>query len=190
MITKYDWGAACRFFPGFRDSSGAQRTAWTLMDLYNENVNCAFPTRETLSQQLGSAPEAVSKWVGMLKGGGAVSCVPIHFLSAESQAFIGRSAKRAQVYLLNFAWAYEVLSLRDEYVFDRKQALLHKVIVQSPLPAIGAQVNTSSGNQTVTSVGNCVDTLIPYDQTLDHTLEDIGGSEGPNLGVYTRERAA
>ena len=74
MVDKYDWGKACRFFPGFRDSPGVQRTAWALMDLYNDKVHCAFPTRETLSQQLGAAPETVSKWVGMMKEGGALGC--------------------------------------------------------------------------------------------------------------------
>ncbi|MCA0000944.1 MULTISPECIES: hypothetical protein [unclassified Mesorhizobium] len=190
MVDKYDWGKACRFFPGFRESPGVQRTAWTLMDLYNEKVHCAYPTRETLSQQLGAAPETVSKWVGMLKEGGALGCAPLHVLPAESQEFIGRSAKRAQVYLLNFSWAVDVLSLLDEYTFDRQQQLLRKVIVRSPLPSIGDQVVTSIGNQTATSSGNHVATLIPYDQTLCDTLEDKRGSEASNLSVYTRERAA
>ncbi|RWD33720.1 MAG: hypothetical protein EOS34_19545 [Mesorhizobium sp.] len=190
MVDKYDWGKACRFFPGFRDSPGVQRTAWALMDLYNDKVHCAFPTRETLSQQLGAAPETVSKWIGMLKEGGALGCTPLHVLPPESQEFIGRSARRAQVYLLNFSWAFEVLSLLDEYQFDRQQQLLRKVTKPSPLLSIGDQVVTSNGNQTVTSPGNHVATLIPYDQTLDHTLKEKRGNEGSNLGAYTRKRAA
>ncbi|WP_434723066.1 hypothetical protein [Mesorhizobium sp. RIZ17] len=191
MVSKYDWGAACRFFPGFRDSPGAIRTAWVLQDLYNDAVGCAYPTRETLSQQLGAAPETVSKWIGILKDGGALSCLPISALPAESQAVVGRSSKRAQVYRPNFVWAFDVLSLRDDYVFDRQERLLQKVIVQSPLPSGGDRAITHIGNRAVTSPGNGVATLIPYEHTLGDTLEDKRGSEeSENLSVYTRERAA
>ncbi|TPL49211.1 hypothetical protein FJ937_17175 [Mesorhizobium sp. B2-4-4] len=191
MITKYDWGKACRYFPGFRDSPGAQRVAGAMVDFFNEAVNCAYPTRETLSQQLGAAPETVSKWVAILKDGGALSCVPLRVLPPEHQAIIGRSTRRAQVYLLKFSWAVDVLTEMDEYVFERKQQLLFKVTTPSPLPSIGNQVVTSTGNQTVTSAGNQLVTLIPYDQTLDHTLEEQEGFEqGSTSSAYARVRAA
>ncbi|WP_027036522.1 helix-turn-helix domain-containing protein [Mesorhizobium ciceri] len=190
MVSKYDWGKACRYFQGFRDSPGAQRVAGALVDLYNDKVHCAYPTRETLSQQLGAAPETVSKWIAILKEGGALSCVPLRVLPPEHQAIIGRSARRAQVYLLKFSWAVDVLSMMDEYQFERKQQLLYKVTIPSPLLPIGDQVVTSDGNQMATLADNHLATLIPYDHTLDHTLEDKRGSESSALSAYTRERAA
>ncbi|RWB26921.1 helix-turn-helix domain-containing protein [Mesorhizobium sp.] len=187
MMDKYLWGRAVRYFKGFRDSPGVVRLAGELQDKYNEAVGCAYPTRETLSQMLGAdAPEQISKWLGILQNAGAITRVPVRSLPADKQEIIGRSAKRSQVYLLNFGWAMDVLSDMDEYVFERQ----NKVIIQSPLPSIGNCPVTPPGNQTITCADDGVVTLIPYDQTLDHTLNDKRGNEGSNLGAYTRERAA
>ncbi|RUY89524.1 hypothetical protein [Mesorhizobium sp. M7A.F.Ca.CA.001.10.2.1] len=187
MMDKHACGRAVRYFKGFRDSPGAVRVAGELQDKYNEAVGCAWPTRETISQMLGAdAPEQISKWLRILQNAGAITRVPVRSLPLEKQQIIGRSAKRSQVYVLNFGWAMDVLSDLDEYVCDRQ----NKVIIQSPLPSLRNRPNTPLDNQTVTCAGDGVVTLIPYDQTLDHTLEDKRGSEGSNLSAYTRERAA
>jgi len=116
-VNKHDWGRACRFFPGFRNSPGVIRTAWELCDLFNEELACAYPTRETLARRLGSPKESVSRWLRDLSSSGAITCTGLRSLSPAVRSEIGRSAKRAQVYELNFGWATDVLIYRDQLIF-------------------------------------------------------------------------
>lgn len=186
-MTKYEWGAACRFFPGFRDAPGVVRTAWALCDLYNDEVGCAWPTRETLASALGAPPESVSKWIAALRDGGAIGVVNLNRLPAETRSKIGRSARRSQVYMLNFGWALEVLQLRDEQAEDRSLAIAQKVTVSPPLDLKGNGVATSKGGGVVTSKGGSTVTLIPYTHTLEDPLEKQEAQDVSELSVYTRE---
>ncbi len=181
VLSKYDWGAACRFFPGFRNSPGAVRLAWLLCEFFNEEVGCAYPTRETLAEGLGAAPESVSKWLKLLSDGGAMTCLPKGALPADAQLKIGRNSRRAQVYILNFGWALSVLEYRDELVSQ-------KVTSQPPSEPKGNRLDTPKGNQSVIPEGDGAVTLIPYTHTLDHTLKEKGALDGSDLGVSAREK--
>lgn len=186
-LSKYDWGEACRFFRGFKDSPGAVRLSWCLCEYYNEAARCAYPTRETLALELDAPAESISKWMKTLVQGGAVTCVPIGSLPPEIRAIVGRSAKRAQVYFLNFGWAIDVLALKDELRANRDAARDQKVTVSPPYAERkGNGSATPKGNDTVTSTGGGTVTLIPYDQTLDHTLKERG-RDGSESSVYARE---
>lgn len=134
-ISKYEWGEACRAFPGFRDAPGVIRLAWALCDFHNDEIGCAWPTRETLSKALDAPPESVSRWLRALQEGGAITIVNLNRLPADARAKIGRSARRAQVYVINHAWALDVLGLRDERVSDRAILQAQKVTV-SPLQKV------------------------------------------------------
>ena len=37
-LSKYEWGRACRFFPGFKESPGVIRTAWEICELYRDDT--------------------------------------------------------------------------------------------------------------------------------------------------------
>jgi hypothetical protein len=187
MVSKYDWGTACRYFPGFKDTPGVIRLAWELCELYREEFGCAYPTRETLSQNLGAPLQSVSKWVGLLAEGGAITCVPIGRLPPEIRAQIGRSARRAQVYVLNLGWAFDVLRMREENIAEEH---CQKVTAPRPFNWKGHDTAISKGHDTVTSKGRDTVTLIPYEHTLDHTLLEKGAHEGSDLGAYTREEKA
>ena len=125
-LSKYRWADACRFFPGFRDAPGVLRLAWELADLYNEELKCAWPSRETLSQRLGAPPESISRWTKKLCKHGAITRMPLNKLPPEIRVEIGRSSGRSQVYVLNFGWALEVLGLRDERIAARKIDLMKR----------------------------------------------------------------
>lgn len=186
MLSKYDWGAACRFFPGFRETPGVVRLAWQLCEFFNDDVGCAYPTRETLAETLGSAPESVSKWLKMLADGGAITCLAKGALPAEKQMLIGRNSRRAQVYILNFGWALDVLKYRDEMASQR---VAQKVISQPPSAAEGNQPDTPKGNQSVIPEGGYPVTLIPYENTLAETLEE-GALEHRKVSASAREDAS
>jgi hypothetical protein len=125
-LSKYRWADACRFFEGFREAPGVLRLAWELADRYNEELKCAWPSRETLSQRLGAPPESISRWIKKLCSVGAITCMPLKKLPPEIRAEIGRSSGRSQVYILNFGWALDVLNLRDERMAARQADLLKR----------------------------------------------------------------
>lgn len=125
-LSKYHWAEACRFFPGFRDAPGVLRLAWVICDLFNDELGCAWPTRETLAQLLGAPPESISRWVKRLCKSGAATRMPLKNVPSEARTKIGRSSKRAQVYVINFAWAQEVLELRDARAAERQAGLRAK----------------------------------------------------------------
>lgn len=178
-LSKYDWGAACRFFPAFRETPGAVRLAWQLCEFYNEEIGCAYPTRETLAEALGAAPESVSKWLKMLADGGAITCLAKGALPTDKQALIGRNSRRAQVYILNFGWALDVLRYREELAAQ-------KVTSQPPFNSEGNHLVMPEGNQSVIPKGGDPVTLIPYTHTLEETLEE-GASERSKVSAYARE---
>ncbi|MER9169854.1 helix-turn-helix domain-containing protein [Mesorhizobium australicum] len=185
ILSKYDWGRACRFFPGFKNSPGVIRLAWELCDLYREEFGCAYPTRETLAANLGAPEESISRWLREMSEAGALTCLPIGRLPPEIREQIGRNAKRAQVYLLHFAWAIDVLQYREETISDRR---VQKVTTLPPFKSEGGEVATPKGGVAVTSEGGRAATLIPYSDTLEDTLKEKGAPNGSNLGAYTRER--
>lgn len=125
-LSKYSWAEACRFFPGFRDAPGVLRLAWVICDLYNDELGCAWPTRETLAQLLGAPPESISRWIKRLCDVGAITRMPLKKLPPEVRARIRRSSRRAQVYLLNYGWALDVLNLREERLAARQADLLKR----------------------------------------------------------------
>ena len=135
-LSKWEWGEACRFAPMLRNSPGPLRLSWLLCQLYNEDVNCAFPSRGHLALMLGASEVSVSRWIAHLKSCGAISVCSLGILPASARKIIGRTASRSQVYLLNFGWAGEVISLRDEVSFERQIA---KVSTQTPLGVKGVQ---------------------------------------------------
>ena len=199
-LNKYDWGTACRYFIGFKDSPGAIRLAWEICELYREEYGCAYPTRETLSQNLKAPPESVSKWLRILENASAIEMVSLNSLPVEIRSKIGRSAKRSQVYKINFKWAASVLNYRAENIEEAKNlaSMVDNQKVTTPLPlnpkgndTVMPKGNGSvmpKGNGSVNSEGGDTVTLIPYNHTLDHTLNNIG-SEVERL-ASTRETVA
>lgn len=190
-MNKYEWGTACRYFIGFKDSPGAIRLAWEICELYREEYGCAYPTRETLSQNLKAPPESVSKWLRILENASAIEMVSLNSLPVEIRSKIGRSAKRSQVYKINFKWAASVLKYRAENIEEAKSlaSLVDNQKVTTPLPlnSKGNDTVMPKGNGSVNSEGGDTVTLIPYNHTLDHTLNNIG-SEDERL-ASTRETA-
>ena len=187
-LTKYDWGTACRFFPGFRDSPGVIRLAWELVDLYDEALGCAFPSREGLSQRLDCSPISVSKWIATLRSGGAISCLRLGILPPEVRAEIGRTTRRAQAYALKFGWALDVLALRDERILERRESFKQKVAATEPSEPKGSTESTSEGSANGTFEGSAHGTQTLYENTLGDTLERKGASEREELGVYERAK--
>jgi hypothetical protein len=125
-LSKYNWAEACQFFPGFRNAPGVLRLAWVICSLYNEKLGCAWPTRETLAQLLGAPPESISRWLKTLFESRALTGMPLKNLPSEVRTKIGRSSKRAQVYVINFGWAQDVLELRDTRAAERQAELRAK----------------------------------------------------------------
>jgi hypothetical protein len=189
-LSKYDWGAACRACMTFRDSPGAVRVAWEICERYNEKVGIAWPTRETLAQALDAPPESISKWIAMLRDSKAIKCVSLGTLAPEKRLAVGRIARRSQVYELNFEWAARVLEHRDERAVERQEAIRQKVTTPPPFDPEDNGSATPKGNDAATSKGNGAATLIPYPETLDHTLKEKGASDGSNLSAYARECSA
>lgn len=167
-IGKYQWGDACRCFPGFRDTAGVVRLSWLLCELYRQELGFAYPTRQTLADRLSAPQVSVSRWLRALRESGAVTLFPISQLSSDQKAEIGRRDGRGQVYVLNFGWAQNVLEWRDS---------------QSE---IGNDAVTYTGDDTVTLIGDAGDTLIPYPDTLQDTLKEKGAPKGSESSVYAR----
>lgn len=169
-IGKYQWGDACRCFPGFKDTAGVVRLSWLLCELYRQDLGFAYPTRETLAERLSAPPVSVSRWTRALRESGAITSFPIARLSPEHRLAIGRRVSRGQVYILNFGWAQSVLEWRASQA------------------TIGNDAVTYMGDNTVTYMGNAGDTLIPYTDTLEDTLKEKGAPKGSESSAYAQAK--
>ncbi len=108
-MRKYDWLRAHCLYTGYKDSPKVLRVGMIIHHYVNEEWGYAWPSRRTLSEELGIRETAVSQAICVLKNANAIKVHRIADLPDDIRRKMKRHSPRSRCYSLNMDWAGQVL---------------------------------------------------------------------------------
>ncbi len=180
-MSKYDWLTAVCHNRKHRGRTRDLRVAIALMQMADADTCLAWPTQESLAELSGLADERqVRSALASLAGTGAIEKKKVSELSEESHGKLDVKRKsRGIAYKLKMFWACEILELAMSPATVR--------IEPDRLASSEKRNRTTTVRQDRTTAVRCEPDYHSPPNTTEETKDTGEGTEGSNLGVYTRE---